>query len=476
MTREEILLQAISVPTDVSELVPRKRKEIILKNLATGGKDPTLAAQVAQIVPKTQEEYLLLQVPIGGTTPPGDSEGSSSELMEFADNVYINTDDAEIQIEEIIPLADSLTSQITLVSTNGKDPTDPAYLEVTQDITLPTYPGTSDVGKNYIHRVGDTMYMRQEGEVKGDYTMGPSRYETPGITTCYGVQVGQKVYFGGDKLLVHDIPTGTCLVADQLPQPYTFNRTGIIVHDGWLYTIGHADLTGAYGKQFNRINLVTKEIERLTDLPTALDGSGGVGVGDYIYIIGSRSGTTVYRYCISTKEFEQLANCLSSGYNITGVYYQGCIYCASPVYKSSNTTRIQCYNIAANSWYTIGYTTSYGFIGGIVGEYLYYMKSGSGIFRVHLITGITEQLSTTSWSYSSNTEVFFAVYQQYMQLIGNNYTAGHIIYSVNIKGLTPLATPVEHPLEFTGRIKSFPNLTKLYVKDLPCKVTVSKIK
>lgn len=78
MTREEILLQAITVPTDISEFIPRKRKEIILKNLATGGKDTILATQVSQMAPKTQEEYLLLQIPAGGTPTPTDPPNNTS--------------------------------------------------------------------------------------------------------------------------------------------------------------------------------------------------------------------------------------------------------------------------------------------------------------------------------------------------------------------------------------------------------------
>ena len=416
--------------------------------------------QIVKNVPEAQRAAVLKQLMIANSIEPltlgSNGVGSEgSELESFVDNVFLGTKNGTVEIDKIATDEFSLATEITITSTNGKPPNSNEYNSSSVNVTLPALL----CKYNYLYNNEGKLYMHQGGDYNGEAALYSRRYELPGITSYYGVQVGSKVYIGGDAIIVRDLETNSMLEEDQLPTPYEMYRTGIIVHDGWVYFIGQAD-TGK-SKYFRRVNIKTKEIEVLTNLPIALDGSGGIGIGDDIYILGGRTVYNTYKYNITTGLFTKLASMPYYGYNVHGFHKDGYIYCVSPTYSSMSVYLMR-YDIANNTW-TSTKLLHNSFIGGIFGEYLYYMKTSEGTFKVNMITGYTSKISTYCSSYGTYDERGIHPYKNKIYMFGDNYTKGHMVECNIMDGVYELDEPVEHELGIDATIKSYSPITKVYI-------------
>ena len=415
--------------------------------------------QIVKNVPEAQRAAVLKQLMIANSIEPLTlGSGDVSETEAFVDNVFLGTKEGTVDIDKITTNEFSLATEITITSTNGKSPDSTEYNSSSVNVALPALL----CKYNYLYSNEGKLYMHQGGDYNGKASLYSRRYEMPGITSYYGVQVGNKVYIGGDTIIVHDLETNSMLEEDQIPAPYDMSRTGIIVHDGWVYFIGHSST--AKSKYFRRVNIETKESEILTNLPISLDGSGGVGIGEDIYILGGRTMTGAYKYNIPTGVFTKLGNMPNYGYNIHGFHKDGYIYCVSPTYSGSYTYLMR-YDIANNAWSKTSLHHT-DFIGGICGEYLFYMKTDEGTFKVNMITGHTTKLSTYCSSYSAYDERGVHPYKNKMYMLGDNYTSGHMVECHIMDGVYELDVPVEHELGIDATITSYSPITKVCIEGM----------
>lgn len=457
-TREAMLLNAIASGTDVSMIHPRTRKQILLKNLALQKKDPVLVEQVTQLQPKTVEEVILKSID-GLSSGGGDStDPEESGSITAYGNLFVGTTKGTTKIKRLVPKQLNGSNILTIRSSNGVPEDHPNYQYVDTEVTFPAV----------LAGEGDKANIYANGEVLEAYEaytsfVAPSKYipHTTAIksdTEWMSTVVGHLAYIGYiGTLRVFNMKTASFDPNDPITSPYPLNETMFFHSDGWMYFISSKDEADAL--KLIRVNLTTKEVERLPDLPEPRPGAGGIKIGDKIYI-GPGYATTLLILDLKTGTWSQ--SCTVPSQTRSYMYHEnGYIYFTRGgyVYKSNPSPRPTCrYSIADNTYSVFDVYASWGFINPVHegGRYLIYTNGNVEVGIQDIVTGTRRTLSTNYRYFTRDIIGAMVMYETKLY----NIDAGDYTLAT-MTGMSSI-TPVTHQFEIP-EIPTYEGATRIEV-------------